>query len=90
MQKDIIHELGHVLDYSGDGSKGVIYSDADEWNQIFEEEKDVYYKEISNNEHDVSDQREYFASCVEAYTLNPEEFESVAPKSYDYIQEIFC
>ena len=90
MQKDIIHELGHVLDYSEDGSKGVIYSDADEWNQIFEEEKDVYYKKLSNNKHDVSDQKEYFASCVESYTLKPEEFESIAPKSYDYIQKFFC
>lgn len=90
MQKDIIHELGHVLDCSEDGSKGVIYSDDDEWNRIFEEEKDIYYTKLSNNKHDVSDQKEYFASCVESYTLKPEEFEAVAPKSYDYIQKNFC
>lgn len=88
MKKDIIHELGHAFDYSVDGSKGFIYSDADEWKQIYEKEKATYTAKMSGSEHSTSNQREYFADCIEKYIVNHDELKEVCPESFAYIEDI--
>lgn len=88
MKKDIIHELGHAFDYSVDGSKGLIYSDEDEWKLIYEKEKEAYASKMSSNEHNTSDQREYFADCIEKYIVNHDELKEACPESFTYIENI--
>lgn len=88
MQKDIIHELGHVFDFSKEGSEGSIISDDKEWKQIFSEEKKEYFHKISSNEHYILNQQEYFASSIQSYITEPKELKEAAPKTYAYIHAL--
>lgn len=66
----------------------VVHSDADEWKQIYEKEKATYTAKMSGSEHSTSNQREYFADCIEKYIVNHDELKEACPESFAYIEDI--
>lgn len=72
----IEHEFGHYLDYLFGW-----YSTKDNFEKIFDEEKESFQKNISNNEH-YKTQKEYFAECYSLYVMEKETLQRYCPKTY--------
>jgi len=74
------HEFGHYLDYLFGW-----YSESDNFEKIFNEEKESFQKYISDNEH-YKTQDEYFAQCYSLYLTDEEILKRYCPKTHEVIE----
>lgn len=88
----ILHELGHVVDYSiGKGKKHFSEKDS-EIKQYYNDYNQTIRDLIPENSgyHDTGpiDEVEFFACAFEAYIDEPDELEQLLPDVYDYMDNI--
>lgn len=74
------HEFGHYLDYLFGW-----YSKNNSFEEIFNEEKENFQKNISSNEH-YKTQTEYFAECYSIYLTEGETLKRYCPKTYEIME----
>lgn len=87
MFKNLVHELGHVIDYK-DRKTDELYSSSDEFISIYKSEVEGFRKAYITSEHNTSDSREYFADIIKWYNDNKKKLKETAPKSFEYIDSI--
>ncbi len=83
-RRNILHEFFHYLDYS----KGYYLSNYEEWQRIYEEEKDSLKVTSSYvNSHYKENSREFFAEAFQEFVINPHGVEASSPRAYKYISD---
>lgn len=81
LDSTLLHEVGHAIDYVLGNGKFI--SEDNEFLNIYEEEKDVYF---SNNEYIKNSSKEYFAESYVLFCNNPYDLKIKAPKTYQYFK----
>jgi len=78
----VVHEFGHYMDFiiTGTSSRSDFYD-------IYMSEKAALKSAFRFNRNDVGDVYEFYASCLDAYYMNAEKMQQVAPQSYQIITE---
>lgn len=79
----LLHEIGHVIDYESDRPSNSI-----EFQNIYDTEK---YRFIDctavNDQHEISNTREYFASVYQNILINYETTKNNIPKTVQFIEQ---
>lgn len=77
----VVHEFGHYLDH-------LTYTsfDSSEFSNIYEAEAAGLKSSFGLSNSDTCNVHEYYASCFYSYIMNPGMMQSVAPQSYQFIQ----
>lgn len=85
IRRTVIHEVGHVFDYSKDYFNQ--YSNAKQWYTLYEEEwRLLYYHK--GMLHNVENVQEYFATIFQMCLLEPDVVKELCPKSADYMFDL--
>lgn len=78
------HEIGHYLD-SRLAQEGYDYiSDSEEWQIIYQQEKEVCAILNASRSYAIKDSKEYFAECVQQCLRFPDSLKESAPLSYSF------
>lgn len=77
----VVHEFGHYLDH-------LTYTsfDSSEFSNIYAAEASSLKGSFGLSNSDTCNVHEYYASCFYSYIMNPGMMQSVAPQSYQFIQ----
>lgn len=77
----VVHEFGHYLDH-------LTYTsfDSSEFSNIYAAEASSLKSSFGLSSSDTCNVHEYYASCFYSYIMNPGMMQSVAPQSYQFIQ----
>ena len=77
----VVHEFGHYLDH-------LTYTsfDSSEFSNIYAAEASGLKSSFGLSSSDTCNVHEYYASCFYSYIMNPGMMQSVAPQSYQFIQ----
>lgn len=77
----VVHEFGHYLDH-------LTYTsfDSSEFSNIYAAEASSLKGSFGLSSSDTCNVHEYYASCFYSYIMNPGMMQSVAPQSYQFIQ----
>lgn len=77
----VVHEFGHYLDH-------LTYTsfDSSEFSNIYAAEASSLKSSFGLSNSDTCNVHEYYASCFYSYIMNPGMMQSVAPQSYQFIQ----
>lgn len=86
LQKLLLHELGHVLDYSV-LSAGQ-YSNTKEWEIAWQDEAENVYEHLSRSKHNCGNTEEYFAEAVGLYLTDKGELEEYAPDTCKIMEQL--
>lgn len=78
----VIHEFGHYMDVVITGT-----SDRSDFYDIYMSEKAALKNAFGFNRSDISNTKEFYASCLDAYYMNAGKMQQVAPQSYQIITE---
>lgn len=78
----VIHEFGHYMDFVITGT-----SDRSDFYNIYISEKTALKSAFGFNRNDISNTKEFYASCLDAYYMNAGKMQQVAPQSYQIITE---
>ena len=79
----LIHESGHMIDYlTGTPSS------SQEFNEIYQDEKDSFIEIGKQDNNSTSSTTEYFAEVVNQAILYPDSCSSSAPRSYAFVMNI--
>lgn len=78
----VVHEFGHYMDFviTGTSGRGDFYN-------IYMSEKAALKSAFGFNRSDISNTKEFYASCLDAYYMNAGKMQQVAPQSYQIITE---
>lgn len=78
----VVHEFGHYMDFviTGTSGRGDFYN-------IYMSEKAALKSAFGFNRSDISNTKEFYASCLDAYYMNAGKMQQVAPQSYQVITE---
>ena len=83
IQRAMIHEFGHFFDYSiGMGSVSF------EFKEIYEVEKELFKEKRKIDNHNISNEMEYFAETFSQFLLYPDILKKNCPQTYDYLMEL--
>ena len=92
----IVHELAHAFDFGEHFTGNSIYSDSEEFENIYKKfysklgKINVTFAETATavSRYSLVNNREFFAESMVAYVFNPEWLRSVQPDTYNYFSKL--
>lgn len=77
-KSDVIHELGHYVE----NTNNLVDNN---FEKIFEEEKNIYKDKFDTTDYPLTSSKEYFAACFKSYFISNDKLKDSCPKTYDFI-----
>ena len=92
----IVHELAHALDFGDNFKLNTLYSDSDEFEEIYKKfysklaNLNVTYEDMSKavSRYSLSSSREFFAESMVAYVFDPKWLQEAQPETYAYLSKL--